>query len=153
MEDNSKKLVVYFTRTGNTKAVAAKLANLINADCEEIIDSRSYRGFIGFFRGAYGAIKQRRTKLMPPKYNPDNYDLVILCTPMWAGNITPAVRTYCQQHSLPRIAWVITCGDPKGNIQQYPTEKSTTVAIVKLAQKDIKDNNIDQPLNEFIAKL
>ena len=46
-----KKLVVYYSRTGNTKVVAEKIANQLNADISEIIDRKNRKGRLVFLTG------------------------------------------------------------------------------------------------------
>ena len=51
-----KVLVVYYSRTGNTKFVAEAIAQSLEADIEEIKDKKNRMGVFGFLRCGYEAI-------------------------------------------------------------------------------------------------
>ncbi|MBT0158426.1 flavodoxin [Candidatus Bathyarchaeota archaeon A05DMB-2] len=89
-----KSLVVYYSRSGNTRFVAEQIAKEIGGDIEEIIDKKKRKGLLGFVLSGYDATRGRGTKIEPMKRSPKDYDLVVVGTPMWNKRITPAVRTY-----------------------------------------------------------
>jgi hypothetical protein len=45
--------------------------------------------------------------------NPRDYQLVVIGTPVWAGQMNPAVRAYLQRFKadLPRVAFFVTSGN------------------------------------------
>ena len=153
MSLNNKMLVAYYSRSGKTKIVAKKIAEKLGADCEEIIDKTNYKGIFGFIKGGYTAAKHKSTNIEPLKHNPEQYDLVVLCSPMWAGNIAPALVALCDKYTLPKVAWVITCANSSNNISQFPTPKDSMVAYAKFAQKQINNNEIDKDLDEFVKDI
>ena len=51
-----KVLVVYYSRTGNTRFVAEAIAQSLEADIEEIKDGKNRMGVFGFLRRGYEAI-------------------------------------------------------------------------------------------------
>lgn len=87
-------LVFYYSRSGKTKLVATKIAEMLNCETEEIVDLKNRSGFIGYFISGYDAIKKKTTNIKPITKNLDSYDNIILCSPIWASNIPPAVRTF-----------------------------------------------------------
>jgi flavodoxin len=93
-----KTLVVYFSRTGYAKELAKVLSGAMDADCEELVDVRTYNGPIGFVRGCVKSIRKSLTHICPPKYQPREYDRVILVSPVWAGVAVPAIRSYVDQY-------------------------------------------------------
>lgn len=90
----SDKLVVYYSRKSATKVAAEKLAEYLNCDITEITAEKKYRGPLGFLAGGRAAMKEKTIKINMPDKSPEDYDLVIICSPVWASNIPPAVRTY-----------------------------------------------------------
>jgi flavodoxin len=44
-----KSLVVYYSRSGNTRFVAEQISEEIGADIEEIIDIKKRKGLLGLF--------------------------------------------------------------------------------------------------------
>ena len=114
-----KTLVTYYSRTGTTRAVGEAIARELGADSEEIIDLRKRTGLrpIRFIIAGYGA---RRGKLTDIRFerSPDDYDLIVIGTPIWAGRMTPAVRTYLGSQKLEgkRVASLCTGGAEGGKV-------------------------------------
>jgi flavodoxin len=105
-------LIVYYSRTGYTRTVAGAIASAIGADVEDVNDRRDRCTFWGYLRSAREAIKKQTIEILPPAYDPSRYDLVVLGTPVWAGNICSPLRSYiaAQRTRLPRVAFFCTQG-------------------------------------------
>jgi flavodoxin len=105
-----KTLVVYYSRSGHTRQVAELLAEKLSADLQELVDSNSRKGLIGWLKSGRDAIKQRETELAPLDHRPEDYDLVVVGTPVWAAHPAPAVRTFLGSHDLggKRVAFFCT---------------------------------------------
>jgi flavodoxin len=95
-----KSLVVYYSRSGNSKFVAQKIAEKICADTEEVIDKKNRRGLIGFLKAGYDATQGKETAIEETRFLPINYDLIVIGTPIWNSRPTPAVRTYLRKNDL-----------------------------------------------------
>ena len=95
-----KALVVYYTRTGNTKFVAETIAAELGADIEEIMDLKKRQGTLGWLSAGRDAMGAKETGIAQTKRTPTDYDLIIIGQPVWAGNPTPAIRTYLNKNDL-----------------------------------------------------
>jgi flavodoxin len=95
-----KSLIVYYSRSGNTRFVAEKISQEIGGDIEEIIDKKRRKGPLGFVIGGFDATRGRVTKIAEIKKSPRDYDLIVVGTPMWNKRITPAVRTYLKNNNF-----------------------------------------------------
>lgn len=91
-------LVVYYSRSGNTQKIGEKIASKLGCDMEEIEDTQDRSGIIGFLRSAYQAIRGKGTILKPYNKNPQDYDLVIIGTPIWAGRPSVPISTYLKEN-------------------------------------------------------
>lgn len=102
-----KILIAYFSKTGNTKRVAIDLAKKLNAETDEIIDLQERQ----FLNKGRDAAKGLLTKIKTTK-NPSDYDLVIIGSPVWAFNSTPATRTYITnfKNEFKKVAIFTTSG-------------------------------------------
>ncbi|MEM2874703.1 MAG: flavodoxin [Candidatus Hadarchaeales archaeon] len=89
-----KSLVVYYSRTGNTRFVAETIAAKLKAEIEEIIDKKSRRGLLGWLGAGKDATMGRETEIEQVKHSPSHYDLVIIGCPIWNRRLPPAIRTY-----------------------------------------------------------
>ena len=52
-----KSLVVYYSRTGNTRFAAEKIAKNLNADLCEILDKKNRKGKFVFLTGGYADLR------------------------------------------------------------------------------------------------
>jgi flavodoxin len=96
----TKVLIIYYSRTGNTRFVAEKIAGKLKADIEEVIDRKNRRGTIGWIRAGMDATRRKETEIEETKHSPLEYDLVVLGSPVWNKKIPPAMRTYINKNDL-----------------------------------------------------
>src|SRR5665647_1885844 len=117
-----KALVVFYSRTGATKQVADALAESLNCDSEELIDTKKRGGPLGFLSAGKDAKAKKLTKLTDIKRDLALYDLVILGTPIWTGTLSSAARTYIANNKskFKRVAFFCTHGG--GESQQLFAE-------------------------------
>ena len=95
-----KSLVVYYTRTGNAKFVAETIAAELGSDIEEIVDLKKRAGKLGWMMAGKDASQEKQTQIGPTIRVPQDYDLIVLGTPVWAWKPTPAIRTYIAKNDL-----------------------------------------------------
>jgi len=113
--DSLRILVAFYSRNGHTNRVAEIIAHALNAELDEIEDKKSRKGIIGFLTAGYDAIRGKTTDIKFSK-NPADYDVVILGSPVWAGRVTPAVKTYLLKNkdNIKKSAFFVTCAIDKG---------------------------------------
>ena len=104
-----KSLVVYYSRSGNTRFVAEKISQKIGGDIEEIIDKKRRKGPLGFVIGGFDATIGTKTDIAEMKKSPRDYDLIVVGTPMWNKRITPAVRTYLEDNKFSEKRVALFC--------------------------------------------
>ena len=134
-----KTLVVYYSKTGLTKKIGDSVADLLKAETEEIVDLTDRSGFWGWLFGGRDAFRKKTTKISTPGKDPAAYDLVIIGSPIWAGNITPAVRTYLLENAkklLNNVAFYCSKGGTPG--KKFFAEMEKLSGKKPLARLDIK---------------
>ena len=135
-----RTLVVYYSRTGNTKFAAEKIAEYLNAETCEIVDKKNRKGRLAFVIGGYSSIRKKLTEIEVSK-SIDNYDLIIIGSPVWADGITPAIRTYIKKNdfSSKQVAIFMTLkGDnPEKALVKF---KEAILPIIPLAEMGIIDD-------------
>lgn len=104
-----KSLVVYYSRTGNTKFVAERIANELGADIEEIVDLANRRGWLGFLKAGYDATRGRETKIGEMRKSPRDFDLIVVGSPVWNSRPSSAIRTYLKRNDLSEKKVAIFC--------------------------------------------
>ncbi|MBR4135225.1 MAG: NAD(P)H-dependent oxidoreductase [Bacteroidales bacterium] len=95
-EEAPKMLVLYYSQTGNTKAVAEEIATKLGADIEEITMVDSYDSD---FQATITRCMQEREKGVVPDINPvaaniADYDVIFLGFPVWFGTYAPPVQKF-----------------------------------------------------------
>lgn len=107
----SKVLVVYYTRSGNTKKVAEEIASRLGADIEEIVDTEHRKGFLGYLRSAFDAMVARPAEICETR-DPFPYDVVVVGTPVWVSSISAPVREYLSHRAsdIRHAAFFLTYG-------------------------------------------
>ena len=90
-------LVVYYSRSGSTKIVAAALAHGVGGTLRELVDANARTNL---FAAAMAALFRRPARLVNPDYNVAGYDTVVIMTPIWVGNPTPAANTFLRTVNL-----------------------------------------------------
>jgi flavodoxin len=105
-------LVVCFSRTGYTRRIAEQLAAALGADFEAIREHSSRRGLLGYWRSAHQALRGTAIDIEPGTLQPREYSLVVLGTPVWAGNVSSPMRAYIARHrnDFLRVAFFCTQG-------------------------------------------
>lgn len=98
MKTQKPILVVHYSLSGNTERVAEDLATRLGAEREKIGDTRNRGGVLGYLRAALDSLRERPAELTGHDKNPNDYSLTLIGTPIWAGKITPAVRTYLRMN-------------------------------------------------------
>jgi flavodoxin len=91
-------LVVHFSRTGYTGRIAAHIAGATGADCETIHEQAPRSGLRGYWRSAREALRGSAVDIAPVQFAPRDYRMVVIGTPVWAGNVSSPVRAYIARH-------------------------------------------------------
>ena len=154
-----KTAVVYYSLTGNTAWTAGQIADTLDADLIGLRPQKPYpdRGFRKFLRGGRSAIKGECPPLESYAFDAGLYELVVLCTPLWAGRIAPPLRTFLTEQAAAlagkRFAFVVCCGGGKEekSIAQLRelsgAEPEAVACLVDPKKRPSQDN--DSRLAEF----
>lgn len=110
--DRKPALVVFYSRSGRTRAVARVIAETLHCDLEELVDPTDRRGLRGYLRSGLDAALRRPVQLHTLRADPLQYDLVIVGTPIWNLSVSAPVRAFLRQYGgqVHRVAFFLTCG-------------------------------------------
>ena len=165
-----KVLIAYFTRTGVTRQVAEVLRETLSAsDTEEvvsteIVDRRNWSGPVGFIRALWASLRRKATTIEPLPVRVEDFDLVVVGTPVWADSVTPAARTFCagQGRKARRIALFCTMRSSGAEktlatlAQLCEKEPAATLALTTRQVKDLarkREGEAADRLRRFVETL
>lgn len=101
-ENAGKTLIVYFSWGGNTRTVANHIHNLIGGDIVEIETVVPYPDtYEQVIQIAPGQLESDyRPELKTKVENMDEYDTLIVGTPIWGGHLAPPVKSFLAGYNL-----------------------------------------------------
>ena len=153
-----KSLVVFYSRTSTTKRIGETLAQLLESDSEELVDTKKRSGPLGFVSAGRDAQAKKLTTLADIKHDPALYDLVILGTPMWGGTLSSAIRTYisANKSKFKRVAFFCTQGGTE-NKQLFDEMEALCeqrpVGVLAVSQEEVKKGAYQDKLRQFAYRL
>ncbi len=153
-----KTLVVFYSRTGLTKEIAVHISEELNCDIEEIFDVKSRKGIFGCIRSGIESAFKKTPNIKEIEVNPENYDIVIIGTPVWVGNMASPVRTYLFRNNdkLNRVAFFCTMlsrGSKKTFLEMEKLSEFNPLACLALTGNEIKQEKHIKKVKEFINKI
>lgn len=86
-----KTIILYYSRTNKTASIANALAKEISADIVEIEDLKKRSGPLNYINASMDAMRENKTNINPPTVDLNDYGLVYIGTPVWAGKPAPAI--------------------------------------------------------------
>lgn len=98
----SNTLVLYYSFEGSTKKIAEYIAKEIEADIEKItpVKELKSKGFSKFLWGGSQVIMKKKPEINPINLNLDDYNTVLIGTPIWAGTFAPPIYTLLEEGYL-----------------------------------------------------
>jgi flavodoxin len=155
-----KSLVVYYSRTGNTKTAGEAIAKELGADREEIIDMKKRTGLkpIRWLIAGMDARRRKQTNIRTQK-KPEAYDMIIVGTPIWGGKMAPAVRTYLTNNNLggKKVGFFCTAGG-SGTEKAFEevkklAPKSSVVGSLGILADEVESGSYKEKVKSFVKSL
>jgi flavodoxin len=99
-----KSLIIFYSLTGNCKRIANELNEKYSSDILEIKLKRGFKkpkmNFINSFIGGFQAATKRTPKINHLDIILNEYDQIILGTPVWVSTMAPAIRTFIKKYNI-----------------------------------------------------
>jgi len=151
-------LVVYYSRTGTTRAVADKVAQALGATVEELIDTKNRKGPLGSLAAGKDALTKKAVPIQPMTNDPADFDLVIVGTPVWAGTMSSAVRAFLAEHGRRIRRAAVFCTTHVSAIDQTLEAMADmcggeVVARMGLRRKAVKKDQYADSLAAFVRAI
>ena len=106
-------LCIYYSRTGNTRRAVEEIAGALDAEVVAITDDRDRSGWKGYLRSGMDAMETAKPL--------EEYKLVIVASPVWAGRMASPIRALLKRRGLEmhRVAYVLTRGSDRRSSEVY----------------------------------
>jgi len=138
-----KYKVVFFTRTNNCKRVAEKISDKLACEAILITDNMNWKGILGFIKAGYYSSTNKNVDIKVLG-NLDVVDEYIVVTPLWAGGIAPATRTFLKTTPIDKVHLVVTSN---GNHVKNRSGYKSVSDITK------NNNNEELIINDLVKSL
>jgi len=153
-----KTLIACYSFTGNTLKVAQELQEKLNADFTPIepVKDRWY-----IFK-AIDAYRGKRRPIKPCITDIKDYDLLVVCSPVWSGRTPAGVNQYLdelQNVKGKKFAVLVTMGGNPGQLAPTLIKNNLTdegmefVTKIEIKQESVQSGGYVAMLDEFINKL
>ena len=138
-----KSLVIYYSKTGNTKLIAEAIASELKADLFEIQRQKDIKssGFRLYFRGGFESMTKKNIRLEKTDIDFSKYDLIFLGTPVWAWRLNPVVRSFLKKVKI-----------EKKNLGLFACCAGSAEGVLTDMQ-DILKNNTVLGISEYVEPL
>lgn len=129
-----KKLVIFYSLEGNTRFIAKGIKDIAGADLVELKPKKDVKakGFMKYVWGGKQVVMGKKPELLPIEKNLDDYDVIFLGTPIWAGRYTPAINTLLHEYELKDKKLAFFCCSAGGDASK----------AFKLLREKLDKNNI-----------
>lgn len=117
MRNDMKKLLIYYSLTGNCDYVAEVMRKFPQTATEKLLVEKQppLKGLGKFLHGGKSALLKEDPGLKPIKADPSDYDEIVLCYPVWAGTCPPAINAFVKRYSLKGKRLFIIAASASGN--------------------------------------
>ena len=138
-----KILIISYSLSGNNRLLARHVAEMLNAEWEEIQATRD----MSIMALAFDALFNRKPPIAPQSKNPADYDVVILTGPIWMGKIASPLRSYVKIHKneIKEAAFLSICG---GALGKNPKVEMQLKKMTGMSPKAVKQLYISDLLPE-----
>jgi flavodoxin len=155
----NKTLILYYSRTGNTRLCSETLQKALGADVLEIKDRKNRAGGWGFFTGAIGSLFNVHTKIEPLHPDLAPYSNIIIASPIWTGTLSTAIRTLIDKNRWDGRRVMLFTTTNAAEKEKYIEKSKARVAqqgapvagyCQVVVKKEVAGKKVDRPKQEII---
>lgn len=156
-----KIAVVYYSLEGNTKFAAEKIAERLGADPIELKCVKAFpTGKVGkFFWGGKSVAFGEKPELMPYDFNADDYDVVVIGSPVWASKYASPLKTFFAENDISgkRLGFFVCSAGGKTDKcfaemkRDAKQEGAATLSLIDPLKKQTPEN--DAKIDKFCERL
>lgn len=124
VKNDNNKIVVYFSATGTTKAVAQKMANVLKTEALEIVPKEKYSSDdLDYSKDDCRANKEMKDENARPEIKNDlskvaKYDTIYIGFPIWWGTAPRIIQTFFDSNDLSGKTVYLFCTSGGSGIEE-----------------------------------
>lgn len=151
------KIIIYYSRTGNTKKAAESLASKLNCETAKIVSKKAFKGILGWIYAGRTALAGKDVEIIEPDIELQNYKTIIICTPIWAGRLASPMRTWLTKNkkSCQKLAFLLSSGggDSSGTMKSVEAITGKNNSYINISDTDRKTTGWEDKIKDFADKL
>ncbi len=154
-----KTAVVYYSYTGTTKKYVKKIKEKLDCELIEIKPKQDIKvkGYVSYLVGGVKSLKKDCPELEDYDFNKDDYDFIIIASPVWAYTFAPAMRTFIENEKIEgsKLSYFMTHrGGPRDAHSNFKNALKGNQILegLDLNAKDDEADNILK-LEEWLSKI
>jgi flavodoxin len=152
--------IIYHSETGNTRVVAEQVAATAGGDLVGVRDLANYSKVGMYLKGAPRAMRGDSADIEPAAIDVSGYEAVVVGTPVWAGNPTPAINAAVDAlrgiEGKPTVVFCTSGGSPRKTLDTLTAmlaKKGADVrGAVPLTARDAKRPEAVKPLVDLVRQ-
>jgi flavodoxin len=154
----NKILIIYYSKTGHTAQIAKELATLCDADIEAIVGTHNGDKGFKFINALFKTGCQSGSVIEPSIKLPEDYDLVVVGTPVWMFKLSSFTRAYLKRHAkqFKQVAFFCTEGGRGAEkvFKQMSDEiQKPAIATLVVNEVELKEQSYQPKLTTFANTL
>jgi flavodoxin len=151
-------LVIYYSLSGHTKALAERIAHEGGWMIARIDDASERTGLWGHLRSVLSTLIGTKPSIRYFGPSPVSFDLIILGGPVWAGKIASPVQTFVanHKHEFKSLALFCTYGGSGSDKALDGLKKrcaKSPIATLAITEAQLKSNTYADAMAAFIDGL
>ena len=152
-------LILYYSRTGNTRMACEALQKELNARLLEIKDLNDRSGSWGGLTGMLNTLFNMETGIDPEHPDLSAGTSIILASPLWAGKLAPAIRTLIARNKFDgKKVIIFTTGNAILDEKNQEKNKAPVTAaggqvvdyLQVAVQEKVNDKKVDRPKEKVL---
>ncbi len=159
-----KVLVIYYSRSGNTRNVAGRIAGSLETRgaevvVEELVDRKSRKRVAGLISACVDSALGLKTDICAPEASVPEFDVVVVGTPIWAWAGTPAAQAFCRTWGRKAKRTALFCTmmspTPGGTFKALSSAlQDEPLATLAVSHSDLKENSrLEVKISHFAEKI
>lgn len=154
-----KMLVLYFSLDGHNEKIAKFIGEEFKADIQKIeMVKKLPSGFFKYFIGGMMTVLGMKPQVKNLEKNPENYDLIVMCSPVWASNFAAPFNSIVSKYNFNDKKVVLFCtylGSEDGALEKFKKKLGNANVILEKSfnEKSMYSNDFFVELKNILEKI